>query len=104
MALRDRAGIEHPVDADVGCRNTVFHGAPQSAASLVPALVKSGVQRFRIELVRERGSEVGPLIQIYRALVTGRSSPAKVWHELRASRAAAGAGYGVVRGSLRVLP
>ena len=34
LALRDRAGIEHPVLADVGCRNTVFHASSQSAASL----------------------------------------------------------------------
>ena len=24
VSLRDRAGMEHPVEADVGCRNTVF--------------------------------------------------------------------------------
>src|SRR5262249_8681154 len=27
VSLRDRAGMEHPVEADVGCRNTVFHAA-----------------------------------------------------------------------------
>src|SRR5262249_16518942 len=25
VSLRDRAGMDHPVEADVGCRNTVFH-------------------------------------------------------------------------------
>jgi putative protease len=40
----------HPVEADVGCRNTVFHAAAQSAASLVPTLTQRGVTRFRIEL------------------------------------------------------
>ena len=38
VSLRDRAGMDHPVEADVGCRNTVFHAQPQSAAELVPAL------------------------------------------------------------------
>jgi putative protease len=31
VSLRDRAGVDHPVEADVGCRNTVFHARPQSA-------------------------------------------------------------------------
>ena len=35
VSLRDRAGMDHPVEADVGCRNTVFHAAAQSAADLV---------------------------------------------------------------------
>ncbi|HEY8077114.1 MAG TPA: U32 family peptidase, partial [Labilithrix sp.] len=38
VSLRDRAGMEHPVEADVGCRNTVFHAKPQSAVQLVPQL------------------------------------------------------------------
>ncbi len=43
VSLRDRAGMEHPVMADVGCRNTVFHAGPRkSAASIVPALQKVG--------------------------------------------------------------
>src|SRR5262249_55464047 len=37
VSLRDRAGMDHPVEADVGCRNTVFHASPQSAADLVGA-------------------------------------------------------------------
>jgi hypothetical protein len=27
ISLKDRAGMSHPVEADVGCRNTVFHAA-----------------------------------------------------------------------------
>ena len=37
VSLRDRAGMDHPVEADVGCRNTVFHARPQSAVQLLPA-------------------------------------------------------------------
>ena len=33
VALRDAAGREHPVMADVGCRNTVFGAEAQQAAS-----------------------------------------------------------------------
>ncbi len=97
-SLRDRAGIDHPVEADVGCRNTVFHASAQSAAELVPALARAGVKRFRVELVRESPEETARIVSAYRDLLAGRSTGRKVFSELRAS-----AGYGVVRGSLRVL-
>ena len=29
--LRDRIGKEHPLRADVGCRNTLYNATPQSA-------------------------------------------------------------------------
>jgi putative protease len=98
VSLRDRAGMDHPVEADVGCRNTVFHAAAQSAASLVPRLVEQGVGRFRVELVRERAADVARIVESYRALLAGRRQPEAVWRELRAA-----GGYGVVRGSLRVV-
>jgi U32 family peptidase len=98
VSLRDRAGMDHPVEADVGCRNTVFHAAAQSAADLVPRLVERGVRRFRIELVRESAAEVTRVVHTYRELVAGRARPAEAWRDLKAE-----GGYGVVRGSLRVL-
>jgi putative protease len=97
ISLKDRAGMSHPVEADVGCRNTVFHARPQSAAQLVPGLQRSGVRRFRIELVREDAEATGRLVETYRALLQGEA-PAEVWRRLRVE-----GGYGVVRGSLRVL-
>jgi putative protease len=98
LNLRDRVGMEHLVEADVGCRNTVFHAAPQSAAAVVPALLTSGVRRFRIEVVRETAEEVARLVHAYRALLEGRTSSSEVVRDLRA-----GGGYGVVSGSLRVV-
>jgi putative protease len=98
VSLRDRAGMEHPVMADVGCRNTIFHTAAQSAASIVPALQKSGVRRFRIELVRESAADVARIVAAYRGLMVGKVTAP----ELRRTLAAEG-GYGVVTGSLRVL-
>jgi putative protease len=103
VSLRDRAGAVHPVEADVGCRNTVFHAAAQSAAGLVPALVQAGVRRFRIELVRQTTAEVTHLVGAYRALRAGARTPAEVWRELRSAAAGSRQGYGVVRGSLRVI-
>jgi len=98
VSLRDRTGLDHPVEADVGCRNTVFHAAAQSAAGVVPLLQQSGVRRFRVELVRETAEDVARIVGAYRALLSGRQSPRDVWRALRAE-----GGYGVVAGSLRVL-
>ena len=47
MQLRDRVGMEHPLTADVGCRNTLFNAQPQSAAEVVPELLARGVREQR---------------------------------------------------------
>ncbi|HSQ66764.1 MAG TPA: DUF3656 domain-containing protein [Polyangiaceae bacterium] len=100
VSLRDRAGVDHPIEADVGCRNTVFHGRAQSAVGLVPALGAAGVRRHRIELVRETPGDVAELVATYAGVLSGASEPGAAWRSLRAR---AGDGYGVVRGSLRVI-
>jgi putative protease len=101
IALRDRAGVAHPVEADIGCRNTVFHALPQSAASLVGVAQRAGVRRFRLELVREDAAAVRDVVGAYRALLAGTSTAKDV---MRSLRTAGGYGVaGVVKGSLRVL-
>ncbi len=98
IALRDRAGVDNPVEADIGCRNTVFHGHAQSAAHLVERAAAAGVGRFRIELVRESAVDVARIVDAYRQLLAGRASAKETVRALRTE-----AGYGVVKGSLRVL-
>lgn len=98
IALRDRVGLENPVEADVGCRNTVFHAQSQSAASQVGHAQSAGVRRFRIELVRESPADVARIVSSYRALLEGKSNPRTIFQSLRTDE-----GYGLVRGSLRVL-
>lgn len=98
LSLRDRANMDHPVIADVGCRNTVFHARAQSGASLAGELQRLGVRRFRIELVRENAEQTRELVATYAALLTGDLPLEEAWQTLRAE-----AHYGVVRGSLRVL-
>lgn len=98
VSLRDRAGMDHPVEADVGCRNTVFHAKPQSAVTLLPELARAGVRRYRIELVRESAADVGALVSAYRRAMLDPSVAPTVYRELRAE-----GGYGIVKGSLRVL-
>ena len=90
--------MEHPVAADVGCRNTVFHGKSHSAAPLATKLLARGVTRFRIELVREDAAQVKQLLASYTRLLSGEADATTVLRELRTE-----GGYGVVRGSLRVL-
>ena len=99
VSLRDRAGMDHPVEADVGCRNTVFHAKPQSAVQLLPELARAGVKRFRIELVRETAADVVRLVDAYKRALAEPARAPTIWKELRGAEG----GYGVVRGSLRVL-
>jgi U32 family peptidase len=98
LSLRDRAGMDHPVEADVGCRNTVFHAASQSGAGIVASAKLKGVSRFRIELVREDAETTTRIVTSYRDLLSGAIAPAEVWSRLRTE-----GHYGVVRGSLRIL-
>ncbi|MBK6695486.1 MAG: U32 family peptidase [Myxococcales bacterium] len=98
VSLRDRAGMDHPVEADVGCRNTVFHARAQSAADIVPPLLAAGVRRYRIELVREGAASVLNLVSTYRRLLDRETDTTEAWRALRSDPATA-----VVRGSLRVL-
>lgn len=72
VALRDYAGNDHPVVVDVGCRNTMFNAAAQSAAPLVPELLDLGVRRFRVELVWEMAPEVERTLAAYRSLLSGK--------------------------------
>ncbi|MDB4938928.1 MAG: peptidase [Labilithrix sp.] len=101
VSLRDRAGMDHPVEADVGCRNTVFHARPQSAVQLLPQLAAAGVTRFRIELVRENAADVARLVAAYRRAIEAPARAHDVWAELRTGDT--GGGYGVVKGSLRIV-
>ncbi len=98
VSLRDRAGVDHPVEADVGCRNTVFHARPQSAVQLVPQLAAAGVRRFRIELVRETATDTARIVSAYRRAIETPARAHDVWAELRTD-----GGYGVVKGSLRIV-
>jgi putative protease len=99
LSLRDRAGVDHPVEADIGCRNTVFHARPQSAVQLVPQLAAAGVVRFRIELVRESADDVTRIVTAYKRAIETPVRAHDVWAELRTE-----SGYGVVKGSLRIVP
>jgi putative protease len=95
VELRDRTGVDHPLVADVGCRNTLFNSVAQSSAEVVSGLLAAGVRRFRIELLRETPDEAARLVGTYRSLLTGGISGTAVWQQLNAMNR-----VGVTRGTL----
>jgi putative protease len=95
VQLRDRVGVEHPLTADVGCRNTLWSAVPQSGAEAVPALQKAGVRHFRIEFLTEPAAEIGRVVRAYRDLLAGRTTGHEVWRSLKAANR-----VGVTRGTL----
>jgi len=84
VGLRDHLQRVHPVIVDAGCRNTVFDSEAQSAARLVPRLLRAGVRRFRVEFVRETQDEAATVLAAYVALLAGRATPEAVLRELGA--------------------
>lgn len=95
VQLRDRVGMEHPLKADVGCRNTLFNAVPQSSAEVVPDLIHSGIRQLRIELLNEGAGELRQVITTYRDLIAGRTTGDQVWTALKAMNR-----VGVTRGTL----
>lgn len=96
VRLRDRLGVEHPLTADVGCRNTLFNAAAQSAAEAVPGLLADGLRDFRIELLADpTDQELDTLLGLYRGLLAGEVTGREVWTRLKASNR-----VGVTRGTL----
>jgi putative protease len=83
VKLRDRVGMEHPLKADIGCRNTVFNAQAQTGAEFVERLVALGVRNFRVEFVSETPAEVERTITKYRQLLRGEISGTQLWHELK---------------------
>jgi putative protease len=83
LKLRDRVGAEHPVKADVGCRNTVFNALAQTGAEYVSRMIDLGVRHFRIEFLNETPEQVAQTIEKYRQLLRGEITGAQLWRELK---------------------
>jgi putative protease len=98
VKLRDRAGVEHPLKADVGCRNTLFNATPQTAAEYLPRLLAHGARRFRIEFLDDAPGAVESIVALYRDGLAGRRDAKTLWRDLKAAGK-----YGVTRGPLNVL-
>jgi len=98
VALRDHMDREHPVIVDVGCRNTVFHHAPQQSAGWTDRLQQAGVARYRVEFVRENGTEVQHVLQAWQDLLAGRIDGDEL-----ARRTGASGQIGVAQGGMKLL-
>jgi putative protease len=83
LKLRDRVGAEHPVKADVGCRNTVFNALAQTGAEFVARLLALGLTHFRLEFLNETEAQVINTIGKYRQLLAGTVTGAQLWRELK---------------------
>ena len=70
--LRDRVGQLHRLQADVGCRNTLFNGKAQTGARYYEHLRNAGLSRFRVELLDE-AEDAAKTIRAYQDLLAGRA-------------------------------
>jgi putative protease len=98
VKLKDRVGMEHPLQADVGCRNTLFNAVPQTAAEFLPRLIDRGARILRIELLEEDASETARTLKLYQDALIGRRDAKTLWKALKATGT-----YGVTRGQLTVI-
>ena len=97
VMLRDRSGVEHPLKADLGCRNTLFNGKPQTGVEALSALRDAGIRRYRLDLLDEEAEATRRRVQLYSDALLGRTLSADVWKREQIDHR-----LGVTRGSLRI--
>jgi U32 family peptidase len=95
VLLRDRSGAEHPLRADLGCRNTVFNGRAQTAAEALPAFLQAGVRHFRLELLQDTADDARRRAQLYRRALAAEITGRQVWQQEKLESR-----LGVTRGTL----
>lgn len=98
VALRDASGREHPVLADVGCRNTVFGAEAQQASAHLDRWREAGIADFRLEFAHESAEQVERVAEAFRLALAGRIALAELAARLRRASP-----QGTTEGSLFVL-
>ena len=83
VELRDRVGLLHPLAADVGCRNTLFHAQAQSGAAFFESFRAQRPAAFRVELLREDEAETERIVCGYQRLLAGNETGPALVRELR---------------------
>jgi putative protease len=78
VALRDVQGRNHPVMADVGCRNTVFGAEAQVASQHLDQMLESGIRDYRLEFVHESAATVRQVAIAFQAYFEGRINAAEL--------------------------
>lgn len=95
VRLRDRIGMEHPLKADVGCRNTLFNAVPQTGAQFFTGLMQAGLRHYRVELLEQDIPETKRILETYQALLRGSRAGEAIWRDLKAQSQ-----LGVTRGTM----
>jgi putative protease len=98
VKLRDRVGKDHPLKADVGCRNTLFNATPQTAAEHLPRIIARKARHLRVEFLDDEPDDVTRTLRLYQEAIAGRRDAQTLWRALKATSR-----YGVTRGPLAVL-
>lgn len=93
--LRDRIGQLHRLQADVGCRNTLFNGRAQTGARFFKSLLTSGLRNYRIELLGETPTEAYSTIRAYQELLAETLTPENLLTRIHATEK-----LGVTEGTL----
>ena len=83
VALKDTGGREHPVMADIGCRNTVFGAEAQEASMHLELWRKAGIAHFRLEFVHESGEEIARITRFVGDALEGRTSFTQLGQDLK---------------------
>ena len=71
ITIRDNSGREHPVLADVGCRNTVFNAEVQTDLDWLQRWTENGIKDFRLEFVHQSPEVVKETISAFQAFFAG---------------------------------
>ncbi len=95
VKLRDRVGTEHILQADAGCRNTLFHGVAQTGAEYTQRLMQAGARYFRVEFLDETPAQVTQTLNQYQQLLSGDITGTQLWRSLKLQSK-----LGVTRGPL----
>jgi putative protease len=82
VELRDRVGLNHPLKADVGCRNTLFHAQAQSGAAFFDIFAREHPAAFRIELLLEDAADSERILCGYQRLLAGEITGPALIREL----------------------
>ena len=97
VKLRDRVGKEHFLQADAGCRNTLYNSTAQTGAEAVQRLFSAGLRHFRIEFLQDSPQQVQQIIQQYQQLLQGQIEGQQLWRKLKLDNR-----LGVTRGTLEL--
>jgi putative protease len=93
--LKDRVGQLHRLQADVGCRNTLFNGRAQTGARFLQQLLASGLDNYRIELLDESHDAAISTITAYQDLLSGKITSDQLLTQIHATEK-----LGVTEGTL----